>query len=292
VTVLAGAAYYILTGVASQDLRPLTIAGGQRIVGGALLLLAAAIPRVRGKGRRPPLTARHRRWLVVLSLTNVPLMACLVGGFVYSTASNATLIDRLDLPLALVLGWAFLGEPARRVDWILMAPLTLGVLLILEVWPGHWEPHLLGDLMFLVATALTVGNAVLIKRQLAGLSPWTIVRWNFALSAVWLMILQAVLEGRNVVLLVWDAPAAGPILLALGVLTLVEITAYYGLLHRLNIWHVRCILLFIPIVTVAVERLRQELAFAPSQWIGAAVVIVTLSILVSGHLPDRARRPL
>jgi len=279
-TVASAAGYYVLTGVASGSLDPITIATGQRLVGALLLIALSPVGRALGRdGAEPSSLAGRRRWLVLLSLTNVPLLACVVGGFVYSTATNAALIDRLDLPLALLAGRVLLGEPARRLDWILIGPLALGVLMVLEVRPARWEPHLLGDLMFLGATVLAVANAVLIRLTLHDVPPWRIARWNLTLSAVWFALLHAFLADRAVVGRLWRSPRDCALLAALGALVVVEMISYYGLLRRLSIWRLRCVLLFIPITTVAVERLRGAAPLSLAQALGLLIVIVSLLVM-------------
>ncbi len=285
--VLCAAVYLVLTEVAAARMQPFTIAAGQRLVAGALLLVAFGAARMSTHRAAPAPAPRERVALLLLSLTNVPLMACLVAGFAYSSAINAALIARLDLPLALLLGHLLLREDATRLDGLLIAALLPGVLLVLGVWPNPVRVHLAGDLLFLVATMLTVVNAVVIRRWLSGVRPWVIARWNLGLSGVWLLLLQLLFHGPAAWRGVWEDPACLGFILAIGLLAVCEVVTYYGLLRRLLLWHVRCVLLLIPVATMLVAHLRQGATLKPPQWLGAIIMIGCLLIM----LRNRMRKP-
>jgi len=284
-TVLCLSAYYILTGAAARELGPLTVATLQRLLAGALLMLPRLLPLERPAKRsaRLPLTPAQQGWLLVLSITNVPVIGCLVAGFAYSTPTNAALIGRLDLPVALLVGHWFLQEKAHRIDWLLLLPLIAAALMVLEVSPRHWQPHWLGDLMFLGHTVLAVANGVLIRRYLGCVSPWTITRWNVGLSGLWLLILTLALDGHAGLLRAISSTRALAVIAVSSLLASIELTAYYALLRRLGIWYVRCILLLVPIATLGAEILRGKVDLHATQGAGTALLLVILLLLALQH---------
>jgi drug/metabolite transporter (DMT)-like permease len=152
--------------------------------------------------------------------------------------------------------------------------------LLSEIQEFDFGGHLVGDLMAVAAALGLATNAFIIRHILQTMDEEAVALYNHAISMLGFVAL-CVGSGdfaRTSEVLV--APAAWVPIAALGVVAAVGLPLYYVALRRMEVWKLRTYMLSTPVVAAAVEWPLWGLRLAPLQWLGAAIILGGLAVLI------------
>jgi len=206
------------------------------------------------------------------------------AGLALTTASATTLINAVESPVTVLLAWLFLRERVGATTLLVAAVAGAGVLLvILPDLQGLGSGSLAGDALVVLATLLAAVY-VTVSRKVIGVMP-----------ALPLAALQQTVGLLWSVLALLAASALGWVPLGLaglapGVIGLALLTGVvqYGLafwlwlagLRHLPASRATLFLALIPVFGVAGGALALGERLGPTQWVGAALVLIAVQALV------------
>jgi drug/metabolite transporter (DMT)-like permease len=267
---------------------PIGLAGTfSRIV--TLVLLGTWILS-RGDGWRRLRPGRMLSRLLLMSAISIAINLLWFGSLQFTTATNVAMLMCLDLVFVVLIG-ALLGlERIGMRELALLPPMLAGMALLVGAAEGNWGGHLLGDLMAVGAAFLYAINAFVIRRILPQMDEEAVSLYNHGLSTfgfVGLALCSGDFQAAqpaltNAVAWAWIA--------AVGIVAAVSLPLYYAALCRMEVWRLRAWMLASPVLVAAVEWLL-GVRLGASQWLGAAIVLGGLALLIHLELRARAAQP-
>jgi drug/metabolite transporter (DMT)-like permease len=206
------------------------------------------------------------------------------AGLALTTASATTLINATEAPATVLLAWLFLGERIGRSTMLVAAVAGAGVgLVILPDLDGLGGGSLAGDGLVTLATMLAAVYVIVSRRLVAGMAALPLVALQQTVGLLW-----AVLALLTAAALGWVSlglEALTPRTVALAALTGVLQYAVAFWLWLVGLRHLPAsratlFLALIPVFGVAGGAVALGERLGPSQWVGAAVVLVAVQALV------------
>ncbi|MFZ5829707.1 MAG: DMT family transporter [Planctomycetota bacterium] len=198
----------------------------------------------------------------------------------YTTAANVSMLMSLDLVFVVLIGSA-LG--LERIGWrqlSLLPVLLVGMALLIGVAEHGWSGALLGDALAVGAALAYATNAFIIRRILRTMDEEAVSLYNHALSALGFVALVLLGDefGRWATLLQNSAGWSWTV--TLGVIAAVSLPIYYAALARLPVWKLRAWTLAAPVLVTFAEWQLWGTELSRSQWLGAAMVLGGLALLI------------
>lgn len=206
------------------------------------------------------------------------------AGLALTTASATTLINAAEAPATVLLAWLFLRERIGPKTLLVAAAAGAGVLLvILPDLDGLGGGSLAGDGLVGLATLLAAFYVVVSRRLIGGMAALPLVTLQQTVGLLWAalaLLLAAALGGVPLGL-----AGLSPRTIALAALTgVVQYAVAFWLwligLRHLPASRATLFLSLIPVFGVAGGALLLGERLAPSQWIGAALVLLAVQALV------------
>jgi drug/metabolite transporter (DMT)-like permease len=244
-----------------------------------LPLLAAWILTRRGGCRRlRPNGALG--WLLLMGTISVAINLLWFACVKWTTATNVSLLFRLDLVFVVLIG-TLLGVERIGAPQLALVPVMLvGLALLTEIQEFDLGGHLLGDLMAVGATLGVAVNAFVIRHILRVMDAVSVALYNHVISMVGFVALGVLNHDFARTADVLREPAAWLPIAALGVVAGVGLPLYYLALGRMDVWKLRMFMLSAPVITAAVEWPLWGIRLVPLQWAGAGVILGGLALLI------------
>jgi drug/metabolite transporter (DMT)-like permease len=216
------------------------------------------------------------------------------AGLALTTASSTTLINAAEAPATVLLAWLFLRERVGPSTMLVAAVAGAGVgLVILPDLDGLGGGSLAGDGLVAIATLLASVYVIVSRRLIGGMAALPLVALQQTVGLLWsvLALVAAAALGWAPLGLSELAPRT----IALAALTgVVQYAIAFWLwlagLRHLPASRATLFLSLIPVFGVAGGALALGERLGPSQWIGAAVVLVAVQALVRAE-PDTPAPP-
>jgi drug/metabolite transporter (DMT)-like permease len=259
----------------------------------AAVLIACCLVLPRGGWRR--LAIGTQFWpLMLMGFEAIMVNVCWFGALKYTTATNAAVLQRLDLLFVLLLAAALGLEPLHRAQLLILPVLLGGAALVMRVnefaFGGAGGGKLLGDCLVVVGAFFLAANAFVIRGIMRHMEEDAIGFYNMLLSVPGFLVVIAV-EGK-----LGPEPgySVGSALAWLGLLGVVSATAlvlYYLAMRRMYVWRLRALMLLVPLLTIVLERVLWGVTLAPLQYAGAALLIGGTGLLIVDEIRHRASRP-
>ena len=219
-------------------------------------------------------------WLMLMGALSVAINLLWFGSVKWTTATNVAMLFRLDLAFVVLIG-AGLGLERIGAAQLALVPLMfVGLALLAEIQKFDFAGHLAGDLMAVGATLAVAVNAFVIRHILRVMDEEAVALYNHAISMIGFVALAVAGGDFSRTSEVFDDPAAWVPIAALGVVAAVGLPLYYVALRRMDVWKLRMYLLATPVVTAAVEWPLWGMHLALLQWLGAAIILGGLAVLI------------
>ena len=205
-----------------------------------------------------------------------------------ASASNFSLIVKMDVLFTLLAARLLLKERMFRMDYLGVAVMVLGVGLVMLRDLLHYEFAFVSDLLFLsIAIGLTF-NAFVIKAKLQVLSNRVVAGYNCSMSLLGFLVLLVATAKWGAAAEQLGHPRNMLLLASFGALIAGVFLTYYHALKRLPLWLVRVLLLFTPPFTMLLDFLTRGTAITSAQVGGMLLIMAGACVIIVGH--DRRRR--
>ncbi len=241
----------------------------------------------RGGGWRRLRCGELRGWVLLMSAVSIAINLLLFGSLKYTTATHQALLFRTDLLFALLIGGALGLERIRAGELFLLPVMLAGMVLVTGNSNLQFRGHWIGDLMVIGAAFFFAANAFVIQRILRRMDAEATALYNHALSTLGFVVLIFMEGNSGSALRALQRPQALISAATLGLIAAISLPFYYAALHRMAVWKVRAWMLATPVVTAAGEWLLWKTRLSPLQWLGAAMVLGGLGVLIAmeSHAP-------
>jgi drug/metabolite transporter (DMT)-like permease len=233
-----------------------------------------------GAGWRSLRPAGRGGWLLVMGAISILINITWFSAVRWTTATNVGMLIRLDVVFVVLIGGVMGLE---RIGWpqLALVPATFGGLaLLMEVHKFDWGGHIVGDAMTIVTALGFSVNAFVIRHIMVVMAEEAVALYNHAISALGFIGL-GLIDGDLVQS--GDLLASRASLLAivvLGVLVAASLPLYYVALRRMEVWKLRMFMLAAPVLTAVVEWPLWGMEMSPLQWLGGAVILAALAVLI------------
>lgn len=205
------------------------------------------------------------------------------GSLQFTTATNVSMLMCMDLVFVVLIGAALRLERLTLKEAALLPLMLTGTVLLIGAAEKGVGVHLTGDLMAVAAAAGYAVNAFVIRRILRHMDEESVSLYNHGLSTLGFVGLAVVAGEFSKAGPAMTALAPWAWILALGTAAAVSLPLYYAALHRMEVWRLRAWLLATPVLVAVVEWLM-GVRLALSQWLGAALVLGGLALLIRMEL--------
>ncbi len=233
-----------------------------------------------GTGWRRLLPRRAIGWLLLMGALSIAINLLWFASVKWTTATNVAMLMRLDLIFVVLIG-AVLGLERLGPAQLALVPLMfVGLALLSEIQKFDFGGHLLGDVMVVVAALGLAANAFIIRHILRTMDEEAVALYNHSMSMLGFVALG--LAGGDFARTqeVLAEPAGWAPIVLLGVVATVGLPFYYVALRRMDVWKLRMYMLSAPVLTAAVEWPLWGLRLALLQWLGAAIILGGLAVLI------------
>jgi drug/metabolite transporter (DMT)-like permease len=240
---------------------------------GVLLLFALLV------GMRVPLKPRHVGKTALVGLFQTTGFVGLISLALALGETGKSAVLAYTMPFwVIALGWPFLGERLRGVQWPAVALALVGLTLVLELWSS--SVALAGSLLALAAGALWGASVIVVKKipvhgraELLSLTAWQML---FGLAP--LVVLAIAVPERPIE---WNGPFIAALTYnALGGMALATLLWLY-ILQRLPATVSGLSSLIVPVIGIVAAWL--ELGERPGlgESIGIVLILIALGVLLS-----------
>jgi drug/metabolite transporter (DMT)-like permease len=206
------------------------------------------------------------------------------AGLALTTASSTTLIAATEAPATVLLAWLFLRERVGLPTMVVAAAAGAGVgLVILPDLDGLGGGSLAGDGLVAFATLVAAVYVIVSRRLVGGMAALPLVVLQQTVGLLWSVL--ALLTGAALGWVPAGLSGLSPRIIALAALTgVIQYAIAFWLwlvgLRHLPASRATLFLSLIPVFGVAGGAVVLGERLGPSQWIGAAVVLVAMQALV------------
>ena len=249
------------------------------VLGGWVLATGNGWRRLRMRG------AGHL--IACMGVLSIGINLLLYGSLTWTTATNHSLLFRLDLVFVVLIGSLLGLERVGTRQLLLIMVMLLGAALVMEVQNFRLQGHFVGDLMVVAAALLFATNAFIIRRLLRTMDEAAAALYNHGISALGFGLLALAERQGGRVAEAMALPSAWLQLVLVGLSTAVTLPLYYAALRRMPIWKLRTWLLLTPIAVAFVEWGLWGVRLSAMQGLGASIVMGGLIVLI--RLEGRAR---
>jgi drug/metabolite transporter (DMT)-like permease len=217
------------------------------------------------------------------------------AGLALTTASSTTLIAATEAPATVLLAWLLLRERVSLPTMIVAAAAGAGVgLVILPDLDGLGGGSLAGDGLVAFATLVAAVYVIVSRRLVGGMAALPLVALQQTVG--WLWSVLALLAGAALGWVPIGLSELAPRTIALAALTgVIQYAIAFWLwlvgLRHLPASRATLFLSLIPVFGVAGGAVVLGERLGPSQWIGAAVVLVAMQALVRAERDGPAPHP-
>lgn len=240
----------------------------------------AAWVLARGAGWRRLLPRTQGGALLVMGGISIVVNLAWFAAMKLTTATNVAMLRSLDLAFVVLIG-AGLGLERIGLRQLALVPVMLaGMALLTGVSASGFDAALLGDLLAVGAALAFAANAFIIRGILRHLDEEAVSLYNHGLSTLGFLALVAVGNEVSRAAGVWDQPSAWWWLVAVGVVAAVSLPVYYAALRRMEVWKLRAWLLSAPVLVAVLEWQFWGNRLSGMQWLGAAMVLGSLAVLI------------
>lgn len=250
---------------------------------GAALVIYTIIMLISGEFKDLFKTRNTWYLLLLIGTLGFILDTCANIGFKYSSASSGTVLLKLDVLMVNIVSVFLLGKRLSLTDWLFSLMMLIGVLLVLNINYRTLSFNLY-DLFFIASAAAITANAFIIKWVQSKYKVGSNVIGYYNNMTVFVLFTIACLITGD--LRGWDisnmsAPVLGVIIGGGAMQCMIYIFYYYNL-KRFEVWIVKVLLLFVPVVTSIVSILLFKERLANITILGMAVVLAgALGILLT-----------
>lgn len=277
---LAWGSCFVAISIGLQDAPLLWLAALRALTAGIALLLVTGI-------RRTPLPRDRHTWVLIvcLGLVNVALAyAAMFGGIVGLSTGVAAVLANMQPILILLPAWWLYHERPSRTALVAMLLGLAGLLLIVlptGLGTGAW-------LSLSSAVAVTIGT--LISRVVRA-DPFVVAAAQLLIGGAVLAIAAAVVEGPPAIN--WNVRFVLVLLFMSLVGTAATTVAWFAEARRARLDILTTWTLLVPIVGIALSLVFLNERQGVSGWVGTAVVLVSMLLLVvapprsPSNLPDQ-----
>jgi len=204
----------------------------------------------------------------------------LYGAVQWTTATNVGMLIRMDVPFVVVIGSLLGLERIGRAQLLLLAPMFVGLALLVEIQKFDLGGHLFGDLLTVVSAFFFSVNAFVIRRIMRAMPEDAVAFYNHAGSGMGFLALGAI-HGDFALLTDPEKIAAGwAPLLTVGLVVAFSLPLYYVALRRMDVWRLRMFMLSIPVLTAAIEWPLWGLPLTTWQCVGGGIILACLALLL------------
>jgi drug/metabolite transporter (DMT)-like permease len=219
-------------------------------------------------------------WLVLMGVVAIALNLLWYNAMLWTTATNAALLFRLDLVFVVLIGTCLGLERIHTPQLLVLGVMLLGLAVFTEVHHFDFGGHLVGDTMVMGAACGYAVNAFIIRRILTSMDEMAVSLYNLSFSGLgfaglaWVRGEYAQLSrvGSHAHTWLWIA--------ALGVATAISLPLYYAALGRMPVWKLRTWMLLAPLLVAAVEWPVWGIAMTPTQACGGVIMLLGLAGLI------------
>lgn len=277
---LAWGSCFVAISIGLQDAPLLWLAALRALTAGVALLLVTGI-------RRTPLPRDQRTWILIvcLGLVNVALAyAAMFGGIIGLSTGVAAVLANVQPILILLPAWWLYHERPSRTALVAMLLGLAGLLLIVlpaGLGTGAW-------LSLSSAVAVTIGT--LISRVVRA-DPFVVAAAQLLIGGAVLAIAAAVVEGPPTIN--WNVRFVLVLLFMSLVGTAATTVAWFAEARRARLDILTTWTLLVPVVGIALSLVFLDERQSVWGWVGTAVVLVSMLLLVvtphrsPSNLPDQ-----
>ncbi|NQT39540.1 MAG: DMT family transporter [Planctomycetes bacterium] len=270
---------------------PVSLAGTySRALSAAILLLWVV---TRGSGSRRLRPRGTAGWLTLMGIVAIGINLLCFSALKWTTATNVSLLVRLDLVFVVLIGAIFRLERVGLVPLLVLLPVMLaGLALLVEIDRIEWGGHALGDLM-IVASALGLAiNAFVIRHIMQQMDEEAVAAINQGATLLGFIAMGLITGDFTSPPEAAGRLSAWLLIVALAVASAVSLPLYYAALRRMKIWTLRAFMLSGPVLVLAVEWWLWNVRLTTSQCAGAVLMLLALALLVRIELrPGESQLP-
>jgi drug/metabolite transporter (DMT)-like permease len=219
-------------------------------------------------------------WLLLMGIISIAINACWFSAFVWTTATNAAVLFRLDVVFVVLIG-ASLGIERLGLAQIVLLPIMLtGLALLTEIDQFDFHSHLMGDVLIVFAAFGLAANAFIIRHIMRVMDEEAVALYNHLMNTLGFIVMGII--GNEFVLTrrLLSDPIAVQSVAALGILAALGLPLYYFALRRMSIWKLRLFMLSAPFVTALFEWPLWGLTLSLQQWLGGLIILTGLAALI------------
>ncbi len=242
------------------------------VLGGWIVLRGAGWRRLHPRGQL--------RWLVIMGLIAIVINLTRFGAVRWTTATNVSMLIRFDIVFEILIG-ALLG--LERIGWrqlALLPVMVVGLGLLMEIDRFDWGGHIIGDTMTIVSAFGFAVNAFIIRHIMLVLDEEPVAFYNHAITMIGFIAFGLFMGDFARTTDVLSQPSAWIPIAGLGILTAISLPLYYVALRRMDVWKLRMFMLAAPVLTAVVEWPLWGIQLSRLQWLGAAIILVGLAVLI------------
>jgi len=230
-------------------------------------------------------------WLLLMGTISIVINLAWFAAVGWTTATNMAVLIRFDVLFVVLIG-ACLGLERIGPAQIVLVPVMLfGLALLTEIQRFDFGSHAVGDLMTIVTALGLAANAFIIRHIMQVMDEASVALYNHAISMLGFVALALAAGDFARVDEVLGTPAAWLPIAALGVLVAVSLPLYYVALGRMDVWKLRLFMLSGPVLCGVVEWPLWGGWFSAMQWLGAAVIVAGLAVLIRIESRGRPQPP-
>ncbi|MBQ4493074.1 MAG: EamA family transporter [Elusimicrobiaceae bacterium] len=147
------------------------ISPGMLLFLGALVCFIVCLPwLIKTKQLKELFNFKKAKYLMAVGLFNTALpFLCMFIALLYTTPSNASILNQTELLYSLILTWIFLGERPNKTQLLGSALLLTGVIIILM--QNRWTPQWKGDIIVISSVWLYQVGHIFAKKMPKEFSP-------------------------------------------------------------------------------------------------------------------------
>jgi drug/metabolite transporter (DMT)-like permease len=198
----------------------------------------------------------------------------------WTTATNVGMLIRFNVVFVVLIG-ALLGLEQIGLGQLALIPVMFaGLALLMEIHKFDWGGHMVGDTMTIVTALGFSVNAFVIRHIMVVMEEEPVALYNHAISMLgfvgWGFVGGDLARTADV----FASRTALTTIIVLGVLVAASLPLYYVALRSMDVWKLRMFMLATPVLTAIVEWPLWGMQMAPLQWVGGAMILAALAVLI------------
>jgi drug/metabolite transporter (DMT)-like permease len=243
-----------------------------------------------GAGRRSFRPRGQGGWLVLMGLISILINLTWFSAVRWTTATNVGMLIRFDVVFVVLIG-SLLGLERIGLRQLALIPVMfVGLALLMEVQQFDWGGHIIGDAMTIVTALGFSVNAFIIRHIMVVMEEESVAFYNHAVSMLGFIGLGLIMGDFARIGEVLASQTATVSIVVLGVFVAVSLPLYYVALRRMDVWKLRMFMLATPVLTAAVEWPLWGMKMSPLQWLGGAIILAALAVLIHMEWQLSARK--